>query len=162
MKKVFFSLLFASSVILVGCSKNDPESVAKEWLTDFYHMDFEAAKKLSTDDTKDVLSTFQGFTKAMSDSVKQRAKKAVITINGVKTEGDKATITFITSEENKEMPPLKLVKQNDRWLVQFTKVDWMGGGDVGSNAGATINVDNPSTPPATQINVAPAADTTHK
>ncbi len=146
---VFFTLAVAS------CSKNDPQSVAKEWLTSFYHMDFDEAKKYSTDDTKEVLTNFQSFTNLMSDSIKQRAKKAEITIKGVKIDGDKAEVTFLTSEENHEMPPLKLIKQNEKWLVAYTKVDFLGaapGDETPAAGGATITQGTPG-------EGVPAADT---
>ena len=126
MKKIILSLslLFVAAAMMAGCTKTAPKDVAKEWLTDFYHQDYEAARKYSTDDTKNMMTTLEGFTGALPDSTKQRAKMAVINIKSLKEEGNNATVTFTTSEEpNKEQPPLKLVKQDNKWLVQFSKND---------------------------------------
>ena len=61
MKKILlsFSALLLAAVILVSCNKNAPKDVANTWLTSFYHMDYDAAKKVSTDDTKNLLSQLQ-------------------------------------------------------------------------------------------------------
>ena len=146
-----FSVLIISGILMVGCNKSSPKDVAKEWLTDFYHQDYDAAKKLSTEDTKTMINTLQGFTSALPDSVKQKAKGVTITIKTVKEEGNTATVTFMASDDAKEQPPLKLVKQNDKWLVQFSKGDFMGG-DSKEQGGATLSPDNGPAPAA-----APAA-----
>ncbi len=165
MKKgvVFLSLLVLCVFSLSSCSKNTPEAVAKDWLTAFYHQDYDVAKKLSTEETKAMLVTIQGFSGSLADSIKQKAKLVNITIKSVKTEGDKATVTFIASNTpTQEEPPLKLVKQSDKWLVQFTKSDFKPteSGDAPANGGATITVDNPTVPAAPADSATMAPDTT--
>jgi hypothetical protein len=157
MKKFILSLslLLVSGVMLISCNKSSPKDVAKEWLTDFYHQDYDAAKKLSTEDTKKMMTTLQGFTNALPDSVKQRAKAVSINIKSVKEDGNNATVTFTTSEDPKEQPPLKLVKQNDKWLVQFSKGDFMGSEGKDANGGATMAPDNSATPAAPATAEAP-------
>ena len=61
--------------MLPACNKNTPNEVAKTWLTSFYHLDYEAAKKLSTDDTKNFISQLQQFSEVISDSDKKELKK---------------------------------------------------------------------------------------
>jgi hypothetical protein len=160
----FLSLIIISLALLTGCSKNTPEAVAKDWLTAFYHQDYDAAKKLSTEETKVMLSTIQGFSGSLADSIKQKAKQVTITIKSVKTEGDKATVTFIASNTpNQEEPPLKLVKQSEKWLVQFTKSDFKptdSGESNAGNGGATITVDSPTPAAAPADSAAMAPDTT--
>ncbi len=148
MKKIILSLavMLASGVFLISCNKSSPKDVAKEWLTDFYHQDYDAAKKLSTEDTKNMMTTLQGFTSALPDSVKQKAKLVTINIKSVKEDGNNATVTFTTSDDDKEQPPLKLVKQNDKWLVQFSKGDFVGGEAKENGSGATITQDAPVAP----------------
>ena len=123
--------------------------MAREWLTDFYHLDYDAAKKYSTEDTKNMLNVLEGFTNALPDSTRQRAKSATINIKSLKEDANTATVTFTTSEEpNKEQPPLKLVKQDNKWLVQFTKADFTGAenADAAATGGATISQDAPAAP----------------
>lgn len=151
MKKIILtlSLLLVTGALLVSCNRGTPRDVAKEWLTDFYHQDYEAAKKLSTEDTKNMINTLQGFTNALPDSTKQRAKMVAINIKSVKEDGDNATVTFTTSEDPKEQPPLKLVKQNNKWLVQFSKADFMGGENKEPGAAVTPEAPAPAQAPAT-------------
>lgn len=159
MKKLLlsFSVLILAGILMTGCNKSTPKDVAKEWLTDFYHQDYDAAKKLSTEETKTMINTLQGFTSALPDSVKQKAKAVVITIKSVKEDGNNATVTFVASDDTKEQPPLKLVKQNDKWLVQFSKGDFMGG-DNKESGGATLSPDN-GPAPAAEPAAAPVPDT---
>ncbi len=146
MKKILLSLsvILMSGFFLISCNKSSPKDVAKEWLTDFYHLDYDAAKKLSTEDTKNMMTTLQGFTNALPDSAKQKAKSVTINIKSVKEDGNNAVVTFTTSDDTKEQPPLKLIKQNDKWLVQFSKGDFVGGENKENSA--TITTDNPAAP----------------
>lgn len=151
MKKSFVSyfLAFIALAAFVSCSKTAPKDVAREWLTAFYHLDYDAAKQYSTEDTKNMLNVLEGFTNALPDSTKQRAKSATINIKSLKEDANTATVTFTTSEEpNKEQPPLKMVKQDNKWLVQFTKADFTGGdnADMQATGGATITQDAPTAP----------------
>lgn len=127
MKISFRPLLLVAflSFMLVSCSKNTPKEVAKTWLTGFNHMDFEDAIKLSTQDTKNLLSSLEELTKGVSDSGKSEVKKIKVSIKDVKEEGDKAVVTY-TSSDNPTEQKLNLVKENDKWLVQFTKSDLVG------------------------------------
>ena len=157
MRKYILTMLaiVGSALMLVSCNKGTPKDVAQEWLTAFYHQDYEVAKKISTEETKAMLSTIQGFTGSLPDSVKQKAKKVVISIKDVKEEGDKATVRFMASDDTNEPPALKLVKQNDKWLVQFSKSDFIGN-EEGQEGDATLSTETPSADSAT-ISVAPAA-----
>jgi hypothetical protein len=73
-------LLAFLSLMMVSCSKNTPKEVAKTWLTGFNHMDFEDAMKLSTLDTKNLLSSLEELTKGVSDSGKTEVKKIKVSI----------------------------------------------------------------------------------
>ena len=165
MKKIILSLsaVVIAAVMFVGCNKSDPKSVAKEWLTDFYHQDYDAAKKLSSEDTKNMIATIQGFTSAFPDSVKQKAKQTTITIKDSKIEGDKATVKFIASDNPTKEEELHLKKENDKWLVQFSKNDMMNGDSKGGdNGGATLTPDNSATSAAAPADANMAPDTSVK
>lgn len=113
------------SFALISCNKNNPKDVAHTWLTGFNQMDFEQAMKLSTNDTKNLLSTLEQLTEGVSDSGRTELKKIKVSIKDVKEDGDKAMVTY-TSSDNPNEQVLSLVKQNDKWLVQFTKTDLVG------------------------------------
>ena len=155
MKKYFFSFVafVAIAFTMVSCSTNSPKSVADKFLTDFYHMDFDAAKKVSTDDTKKMLDMFQQLESMMPDSTKQQLKKIKVDVKGVKEDGDKAIATYVTSDNPKEQT-LHLVKQNGKWMAQWSKQDQMndaGAADqqpMGADSTGSAPVDTAA--PATQ------------
>jgi hypothetical protein len=153
MKKILLSVsaLLLAAAIVVSCNKNSPKEVANTWLTDFYHMDYDAAKKVSTDDTKNILAQLQQLSNMISDSSKKEQKKIVITIKDVKEEGDKATVSYTTSSDspNSKDDILKLVKQNGQWLVQFSKNDSMG--DAGGSGDQSMGSDSTGAAPADSL-----------
>jgi hypothetical protein len=166
MKKILhpLSVILLSALLLVSCgAKNTAKDVATTWLNSFFHMDYEAAKKVSTEDTKALLTQLSALTAMMPDSSKNEMKKAVITIKEVKENGDTAMVTYTVSDggkdASKDQPPLKLVKSNTgdtkgKWLVSFTKNDNMGGG---ADASPASPADTTGAPPAPAD--APPADT---
>jgi hypothetical protein len=137
MKKVFsyVSIILAAAIIMTGCSRNSPKAVATTYLEAYYHLDFEAAKKVSTEETKNTLGMLQSFSANFyPDSMKKAAKAIKVNIKDVKEEGDKATVTYNTSVTPSDQT-LHLVKQKGKWLVLWTKQDEMkdaGGSDTTS------------------------------
>ena len=119
----FITLIMLMLALASGCNKNSPKQVATTWLNSFYHMDYEAAKKLSTDDTRNFISLIQQFSPHLSDSEKMEMKKTVITVKDVKVEGNNAAVIYNTSEMPQKDQPLTLIKQGDKWLVEFSKSD---------------------------------------
>lgn len=154
MKKVLFSLaavmLFAMS--LVSCNSNSPKASADKFLTGLLHYDYEAAKTVSTEETKNMIDMMAQFSAMMPDSVKQAAKKVKVNIKDAKEEGDKATVTYTTSDDPSEKK-LNMVKQNGKWLVQYSKMDTNGEEN-------TNDATAPATEPSLDTTVAPPADGT--
>ena len=139
MKKIIiaFTTLLLVAVMSVSCNNNSPKDVATTWLTSFYHIDYETAKKVSTEETKTLLSSLQQFTNMLPDSNKKDMKKIVVNVKSVKEDGDKAVATYTTSDSPGKDQTLPLVKQNGKWLVQFSKNDQMdGSGPAENGAGA--------------------------
>ncbi len=133
---------------LQSCNTNSAKGVAGKWLTSFYHMDFDGAMKLSTDDTKKMLGMLQQIMPAyMPDSTKAQLKNIKIDVKSVVEKGDAATATYVTSDNPKDQT-LHLVKQNGKWLVQSSKEDLSGQSQQGGDqpAGPT---DSTAMPPAT-------------
>ncbi|HQE11289.1 MAG TPA: DUF4878 domain-containing protein [Flavipsychrobacter sp.] len=129
----FIGALFLT-IGFVSCNSNTPKETAEKFLNAFYHMDYDGAKSLATNDSKATIDLFAQFATAMmSDSMKAEAKKIKIEIKDEKIEGDKATITYTTSEDgNKLERKLNLIKQgegekkdNGKWLVAWSKQDSM-------------------------------------
>ncbi len=161
MKKILLSLsvVLVAAMLLVSCSKNSPKDVANTWLTSFYQMDYEGAKKVSTDETKTFLSQLQALSAMVADSVKKKdAKKVGVTIKDCKEEGDKCTCTYTSSDEAGKDQTLKLVKKDGKWLVQFSKTDQGGAGDAGMG-GSTSGGSDSTGAPVVAPTEAPAGDT---
>ena len=119
-------------------------------------MDYEAAKSVSTDETKKSLDLYAQFSTMMPDSIKNEAKKIKVVIKDEKIEGDKATVTYTTSEDgNKQERKLDLVKKENKWLVAWNKEDMMGGGNdqeiMEPSAEETMSMDTTVAPPADAI-----------
>jgi ElaB/YqjD/DUF883 family membrane-anchored ribosome-binding protein len=152
MKKIVYlslSLLLAGTM-LVSCNKNNPKDVAKVWLTGFNQMDFDESMKVSTNDTKNLLSSLQELTEKVSDSAKKELKKIKVNVKDVKVTADKAIATYTTSDNPRDQT-VNLVKQNDKWLVQFTKTDLMG--DMSQKAGTQPAAEDPQAGDTTHLSV---------
>ena len=159
MKKItgLFATIFVAALFMVSCNSNSPKDVANTWLNGFYHMDYEAAKKVSTDETKTFISQLQALSGMMPDSIKKEMKKVTVNVKDVKEDGDKATVTYTTSTDGNKEQSLKMVKKDGKWLVQFTKNDSMG--DMGAGGGNEPAADSAATTPAGPADGG-AADTT--
>lgn len=123
MRKAFYVslVLLVFALGTISCSKNTPKEVAFNWLTAVNHMDFESAKKYSTDDTKRLLSEISELTGNLTDSTKKELKKIVVTVKDVKVDSNTAVATYITSDNPGKDQTLDLVKKDSQWLVRFTK-----------------------------------------
>ena len=148
MKKILlsFSTLLLAAVMVVSCNKNSAKDVATTWLTGFYHMDYEAAKKVSTEDTKNLISQLQQLTGMISDSSKTEMKKISVTVKDVKENGDKAVATYTLSDSPGKEQKIDLVKKDGKWLVQFSKNDQMGGGGADNSADQPMGADSTAAP----------------
>lgn len=126
MKKILLSVaaLFLIAMSFTSCNSNSPKATADKFLTGLLHYDYESAKTVSTEETKKMIDLMAQFSAMMPDSIKQEAKKIKVNIKDEKVEGDKATVTYTTSDDPQEKK-LNLVKVEDKWLVQYSKMDDM-------------------------------------
>ncbi len=154
MKKVLLSLaaVMVIAISLISCNSNSPKASADKFLTGLYHYDYEAAKSVSTEETKKMIDLMAQFSAMMPDSMKQAAKKVQVNIKDVKEEGDKATATYTTSDDPAEKK-INLIKQNGKWLVQYSKMDSGMGGE-----GANTDINAPTEEPVTDSTLIPPTD----
>jgi hypothetical protein len=118
--------MFFVAILMIGmaaCNKNNPEAVAKQFLNGFYHMEYEKARQVSTEQTIQLVNLMEQFAIQYPDSVKQNAKKKKIELVEVKEDGDNAVALYTISDEPGVQQKLKLVKQNGKWLVSHSKQD---------------------------------------
>ena len=121
----YFIKFFAktSAFYSLKTNKNLPSTTAWKWLTSFYHLDYDEAKMLSTPDTKNILEQFSTLDSIISDSSKQKMAGVIIGIKEAKENGDRAIVTYTLSDNPGKEELLFLVKNDNKWLVQFTKND---------------------------------------
>lgn len=154
MKKIllFAASLMMGAVLLSSCGGGSPKSSAEKYLTAFYRMDYEEAKKYATEDTKKQLDMMAQLSGMMGDTMKQQAKMATVAVTDVKEEGNNATVTYTVKPDGKQQAPgtqtLKMMKESGKWLASWNKQDGlnsMGGADPGAapmndpNAGAMMD-----------------------
>lgn len=150
---------------LTGCTnQNAPSEIAKKWLDDYHNLDFEDAKKYSTETTRNTLSLAQLFLSTMADSLKRKAREIKVDIKGTKIDGDNASVIYTLSRDPKREETLKLIKQNNVWLVQFSKLD-MNAEGAHEDTTATQPIQDSSVqitvgPPDTAASSAPATEDT--
>jgi hypothetical protein len=117
-------------------------------MTGLLHYDYDAAKSVSTEETKKMIDLMAQFSAMMPDSMKQAAKKVKVNIKDSKEEGDKAVVTYTTSDDPAEKK-LNLVKQEGKWLVQYSKMDeGNGAAEPEVPAEETVPADTTTAPPA--------------
>lgn len=122
MKKLLFSIISLAMLFMVSCKGEGPKDIAQKFLDAVAHMEYDEAKKYATEDTKSTLDMLQSFVSMADDSTKADAKKVKVDILNVQEEGDKASVTYTTSEDNTERV-LQMVKQDNKWLCSWNKTD---------------------------------------
>jgi len=152
MKKMLLSLtlLLGLTLTLNSCKTNTPKAVADKFLSSLYHYDYESAKEVSTEETKKMLDMIAQFSDAMPDSMRKEAQKIKIKIKDVKEENDKATVLYEISDEPTEKT-IHLVKQEGKWLVQWSKMDAEAGAEADLNSAPPaeeVPAQTPAAPPA--------------
>ena len=150
MKKVLrcASVLVFAGILLVSCNKNSAKTVATAWLNDFYHLDYDAAKPLSTEDTKTLIEQLQQLGSGLPDSSKSEMKRITVTVKDVKETGDTAIATYVISDNAGKDQNIKLVKVNGKWLVEFSKNDSFNSNDTGPDQASGADSTAPATSPA--------------
>jgi hypothetical protein len=121
----YFVRYFArsSAFYRVSTDVNNPRTIAYKWLSAFYGLDHEAARKYSTEDTRLLLDRFASAVDMISDSTRQHMNSVMIGIKGVRVSGNRAIVGYTLSDNRMREQMLFLVKDNGKWLVQFSKND---------------------------------------
>lgn len=150
MKKVLLSVasVLMLAAVLVSCSSGGPKANAEKFLVALNHMDYAAAKEVSTEETKRQLENFESIMSSMATpSMKEEAKKIKVTLKEPKVDGDQATVEYTLSNDPSPKV-LKMVKQNGKWLAQWSKMDMGGMGVNNADASQGMSPDTLSAPPA--------------
>ena len=117
------SLARTSAYYSLKSNKNTPSIVAWRWLGSFYRLEYDDAKKLSTEDTRTMLASLSHLAGMVTDSSRKELDGVVPGIKEVKEDGDRAIVTYTMSDAPGKDQLLFLVRKEGRWLVQFSKND---------------------------------------
>lgn len=164
MKKVLFSVaaLLVMALTLTSCGGGGPKANAEKFLNGLYHMEFAAAKEVSTEETKKQVDAYEQMMSMMQQNAKDEAKKIKVEVMEPKVEGENATVEYKLSNDP-TAKTLKMIKKDGKWLAAWSKMD-MGGANMGDQT-APANGPSMATPdtmsaPAVDGTTAPAtADT---
>jgi Domain of unknown function (DUF4878) len=121
MAKLFLHLSIFTLIFLTACngigSKATPGEVAKSYLSAMNKADYEAAKKLGTEQTKSLVDFIASFKTTVSDTaIEISALKKVEIIKDTIVEENRATVTYKESD-SPDPAVLNLVKIDGKWLV---------------------------------------------
>ncbi len=121
----YFIRYFAktSAFYSVKTDIDNPRNTAYKWLTGFYHMDYNEARKYATENTRALLDQFMGVTDMIADSTRQRMAGVMIGIKDYKEVGNRAIVTYTLSDNRSKEQQLWLVKVDNKWRVQFPTTD---------------------------------------
>jgi hypothetical protein len=139
MKKVILSAAaVVLAVMLVSCGSGGPKANAEKFLNAVYHLDYATAKEVATEDTRKQLSNFESIQATLAtEELKKEVKKIEIEVKEPRITGDRATVEYILSIAPASPKTLKMVRQKDKWLAEFSKMDIGGLGGLGLVPGAT-------------------------
>lgn len=167
MKKVILSVaaMLVLALSLVSCQGGGPKANAEKFLNGFWHMDYAAAKEVSTEATKKQLDTYESIMSTMMQpNEKERAKSIKVDVKDPVINGDEATVEYTTTGTGDNAPKkLKMVKQNGKWLAEWSKMEagGMGSGETPGMDPMPSTTDTITAPPADgTINAAPADSAT--
>lgn len=114
------------TIIFAACNNNSAKSVADKFLTSFYHMEYDKAREVATEDTKNLIDLVEQFSTTTADSTREEIRKIKIDITDVQESDTTAVVTYTISSEPGEHK-LNMVKQNEQWLANFSKQNNMDG-----------------------------------
>ena len=129
MKKLLFIAFIAATTLFVSCKSGggDPKAVLGKFFDALSKKDMEAARKLSTTDSKQMLDLMEMGMK--SDSKEESAKydASKMEFGEAKIDGDKATVP-VKDKSSGETMNYTLKKEGGAWKVAFDKTSIMSMG----------------------------------
>lgn len=121
MKNLSKLMAIAVMAFMVSCGGGDsPKTVAEKFLKETQAKNFDAAKKLATEETGKMIDMMASLSKSVPDD--KEKKEGKLTDFTEKIEGDAATVTY--KEEGKDgEQSMKMKKVDGKWLVSMSKAD---------------------------------------
>ena len=123
MKKLMsigFVLLFSFFMVSCGGSSDNPQDVAKEFMTALGDQDYDTAKDLGTENTVMMIGMIESMASmAPEGEADTTGDMGEITWGETEIDGDKATCFYSTPD--KEGEKVELVKVDGDWKVDMKK-----------------------------------------
>jgi hypothetical protein len=101
---------------------SDPAAVAQLFLNGLYHMDYSAAKRVSTKTTREQLEIFETIMQMTPSAEKAKAKKIKVYADSPTVNGDQAIVAYSLSNDPARKT-LKLIRANNKWRAVWSKTD---------------------------------------
>ena len=88
-------------------------------------MDYEAAKSVSTEDTKKELSNFESMIEKHKEEYRNAMKNIKVKIKDTKADGDFATVTYIINDDPESKNTLSMVREKGEWHAKWNIISGM-------------------------------------
>lgn len=129
MKRILFAALLLTPILFSSCKSGgsgDPKAVLSQFFDALKNKDIAAAKKLATEDSKQMLDLMEMGLKAQPNAKDDgEFDKAKMEFGEPKIEGDKATVSVKKAGSDDAMN-FTLKKEKGDWKVAFDKATIMG------------------------------------
>lgn len=102
---------------------NEPRSIAYKWLTGFYHLDYDEARKYATSDTRAMIDEMAALSGYIVDSARRQMLGLTIGIKDCQQVAHRAIVTYTLSDNKNQDQLLFLTDSSGQWQVQFRKED---------------------------------------
>ncbi len=131
MKKILLAFLMISTLSYIGCKPGgggDPKSVLSQFFESLSKNDMEAARKLATKDSKQMLDMIDmGMKMGKDKKDADKFDKSSMEIGDAKIDGNKAVIP-VKEIKSGELLNYNLIKEDGSWKVAFDKASVMSMG----------------------------------
>lgn len=118
--KIGFVLVFSAFMFACGGSSDDPQAVAKDFLTALADQDYDAAKKLGTENTVQMLTMIESMADMApeGEDMDMGADMDAIEWGETEVDGDSAVVHYKAEDKEEK---LDLVKVDGEWKVDMKK-----------------------------------------
>lgn len=130
--KLTLSALLVAGMLLVSCGGGSDAAIkesANGFIKAMNKMDLQNAKNFVTDSSKTMIDQMIEQMKTMPEDQKKMfndkiagREKYTVSIKQVRPRDKDAVVTFTVSDEPNTIDSILLVKENGKWLVDFSKL----------------------------------------
>ena len=116
----FLNVFFLLTGIFIGCSPENPKSVANKFLSAAAEMNYQEAKQYATSSTGKLLDMLAGAEAYTPDSVKKKMMANFMIVDEYsRTDSTSVVLYHVKNSDTDQV--LNMVKRNGKWLVNISK-----------------------------------------